>query len=256
MIEVCCVVYECEAPEDRVEPQDTALLDPIARADAQLRARTDRHARARAELERARASLGGDLAARTLDDDVRQRRAARESDLDDAKARASRLAELSRLVGSADGRKLRRIAQARALELVLEHANVHLAHLARRYTLRPIDGGLHLMVQDHELFGQARSVTSLSGGETFLVSLALALGLASLSAERVQIETLFIDEGFGSLDARSMQLALGALERLQAEGRQIGIISHLRELTERVGREVRVRPAGAGRSVVELDPRR
>jgi exonuclease SbcC len=187
---------------------------------------------------------------------VRQRRAARESDLDDAKARASRLAELSRLVGSADGRKLRRIAQARALELVLEHANVHLAHLARRYTLRPIDGGLHLMVQDHELFGQARSVTSLSGGETFLVSLALALGLASLSAERVQIETLFIDEGFGSLDARSMQLALGALERLQAEGRQIGIISHLRELTERVGREVRVRPAGAGRSVVELDPRR
>jgi len=92
---------------------------------------------------------------------------------------------------------------------------------------------------------EVRSVHSLSGGESFLVSLALALGLASLSSHRVKVESLFIDEGFGSLDAESLRVAMDALDNLQALGRKVGVISHVQEMTERVGTRVQVmRQAG------------
>ena len=98
--------------------------------------------------------------------------------------------------------------------------------------------------------GEVRTTTALSGGETFVVSLALALGLASLASRRMRLGTLFVDEGFGSLDAASLEVVLGALDALEATGRQIGIVSHVPELEERFAARVEVRPEGHGKSRV------
>ncbi len=99
---------------------------------------------------------------------------------------------------------------------------------------------------------ELRSVHSLSGGESFLVSLALALGLASLSSHRVRVESLFIDEGFGSLDADSLRVAMDALDSLQAQGRKVGVISHVQEMAERIGIRVEVRRLAGGQSRVAV----
>jgi exonuclease SbcC len=99
---------------------------------------------------------------------------------------------------------------------------------------------------------EVRSVHSLSGGESFLVSLALALGLASLASERVQVESLFIDEGFGALDAEALDMAIASLDTLYSLGRQVGVISHVPTLVERIGIQVRVEAQGGGRSRVRV----
>ena len=93
---------------------------------------------------------------------------------------------------------------------------------------------------------------SLSGGESFLVSLALALSLASLSSNRVRVESLFIDEGFGSLDAETLRVAIDALDHLQAQGRKVGVISHVQEMTERIGVQIQVQRQSGGQSRVEV----
>ena len=87
---------------------------------------------------------------------------------------------------------------------------------------------------------EIRTVYSLSGGESFLISLALALGLSSLSSNNLKVESLFIDEGFGSLDADSLRTAMEALEQLQMQGRKIGVISHVQEMSERISVQVQV----------------
>ena len=102
------------------------------------------------------------------------------------------------------------------------------------------------------MLGEVRAVHSLSGGESFLISLALALGLSSLSSHRMNVESLFIDEGFGSLDAETLRVAMDALERLQMQGRKIGVISHVAEMTERIVTQVRVVRCGSGASRVEV----
>lgn len=108
-----------------------------------------------------------------------------------------------------------------------------------------------MQVIDREMGDEVRGVGSLSGGERFLVSLALALGLASMSGERALVESLFIDEGFGALDAESLDIAISALEALQATGRKVGVISHVQAMVDRIAVQVRVTKAGGGRSVVE-----
>ena len=108
------------------------------------------------------------------------------------------------------------------------------------------------MVVDEDMGGETRSVHSLSGGETFLVSLALALGLSSLATRKTRIESLFVDEGFGALDPRTLDTALAVLETLRAGGRRVGVISHVPGLSERIGVRVAVTPMGGGRSRVEV----
>ncbi len=108
------------------------------------------------------------------------------------------------------------------------------------------------MVIDQDMGDENRSVHSLSGGESFLVSLALALGLASLSSNRVKVESLFIDEGFGSLDADTLRVAMDALDSLQAQGRKVGVISHVQEMTERIATKIMVQRTAGGRSVVSV----
>lgn len=158
--------------------------------------------------------------------------------------------ELNELIGSADGKKFRNFAQQYSLDVLLGYANHHLKGLSRRYVLQRVPDSLALLVLDQDMGSEARSVHSLSGGESFLVSLALALGLASLSSHRVRVESLFIDEGFGSLDADSLAIAMDALDSLQAQGRKVGVISHVQEMTERIGVQVRVQRLSGGQSRV------
>ena len=170
-------------------------------------------------------------------------------------AAAERAAEIDRvlgqMIGSHDGKLFRSFAQSLTLDGLLAVANGHLDELAPRYQLERVPRhDLELQVIDRDLGSEVRSVQSLSGGESFLVSLALALGLSSMSAHDVRVRTLLIDEGFGTLDPATLDGALAVLDALQATGRQVGVISHVPALVERVGAHVRVAPRGGGRSEV------
>lgn len=163
-----------------------------------------------------------------------------------------RWAKLNEVVGSADGKKFRQIAQEYTLEVLLSFANVHLKNLNPRYVLQKIPDGLGLQVMDLDMGREVRTVFSLSGGESFLVSLALALGLASLSSNRMKVESLFIDEGFGSLDADTLNIAMDALERLYNQGRKVGVISHVQEMTERIPVQIKVQKRQSGKSKLAI----
>jgi exonuclease SbcC len=226
-------------PSPDIEPSAAAVAD--ARCVPELAA-----AASQAESDVAR--LEAVLAA---DSDARARRAAA---LAEAEA-ADRAAELDRVlgqvIGSHDGKLFRSFAQSLTLDGLLAVANSHLEELAPRYQLERVPRhDLELQVIDRDLGGEVRSVQTLSGGESFLVSLALALGLSSMSAHDVRVRTLLIDEGFGTLDPATLDTALSVLDALQATGRQVGVISHVPALVERVGAHVRVSPKGAGRSEV------
>ncbi|WP_392889128.1 AAA family ATPase [Pseudomonas migulae] len=170
----------------------------------------------------------------------------------DAYAEYQRWARLNALIGSATGDTFRKIAQAYNLDLLVHHANVQLRQLVRRYRLKRGGSMLGLLVMDTEMGDELRSVHSLSGGETFLVSLALALGLASMASSTLKIESLFIDEGFGSLDPESLQLAMDALDGLQAQGRKVAVISHVQEMHERIPVQIQVQRQGNGLSTLEV----
>jgi len=170
-------------------------------------------------------------------------------------AEAERGAELDRVlgqvIGSHDGKLFRSFAQSLTLDGLLAVANSHLEELSPRYQLERVPRhDLELQVIDRDFGGEVRSVQSLSGGESFLVSLALALGLSSMSAHDVRVRTLLIDEGFGTLDPATLDTALAVLDDLQATGRQVGVISHVPALLDRVKAHVRVAPRGGGRSEV------
>ena len=190
------------------------------------------------------------------DDAKRRQSHAMLADIAAQEAIEQRWSRMSDLIGSADGKKFRNYAQQFTLDVLLGYANAHLNHLSRRYQLEriqnPANPSLALLVRDQDMGGEMRSVHSLSGGESFLVSLALALGLASLSSNRVRVESLFIDEGFGSLDAETLRVAMDALDGLQAMGRKVGVISHVQEMTERISTKILVQPAAGGRSTISV----
>jgi exonuclease SbcC len=198
-----------------------------------------------------------DAAQHQLREDDRRRQAQREGaqERESAQHEVNRWERLNGLIGSADGKRFRRIAQAYNLDHLLTHANQHLRALTPRYRL--IRGGseLGILVIDGDMADERRSVHSLSGGETFLVSLALALGLASMASHQLAIESLFIDEGFGSLDPESLALAMDALDGLQAQGRRVGVISHVQEMHERIPLQIRVEPSGNGASRLVIQRR-
>lgn len=160
--------------------------------------------------------------------------------------------KLNKLIGSADGAKFKVIAQSYTLNLLLLHANKHLSYLSKRYKLQQVPDTLALQVIDCDMCDEVRTVYSLSGGESFLISLALALGLSSLSSNNLKVESLFIDEGFGSLDADSLRTAMEALEQLQMQGRKIGVISHVQEMSERISVQVEVHKSVNGRSRIRI----
>jgi exonuclease SbcC len=158
---------------------------------------------------------------------------------------------ISDLIGSSDGKKFRAFAQSLTLDDLMLRANAHLAELAPRYSLERVPGtDMDLQIRDHDMGDERRGTGSLSGGESFLVSLALALALSSLAANRTRVETLFIDEGFGALDPDTLETAIEVLDSLQSDGRKVGIISHVPGLAERIGVKIRVVQQGGGRSRV------
>ena len=173
-------------------------------------------------------------------------------ELSEKQSVADRWAKLNKLIGSADGAKFKVIAQSYTLNLLLLHANKHLSYLSKRYKLQQVPDTLALQVIDCDMCDEIRTVYSLSGGESFLISLALALGLSSLSSNNLKVESLFIDEGFGSLDADSLRTAMEALEQLQMQGRKIGVISHVQEMSERISVQVQVHKKINGKSVLTV----
>ena len=160
---------------------------------------------------------------------------------------------LDSMFGSATGDKLTKFAQEYTLDILLGVANEHLADMTKRYRLaRVSDTGMDIKVIDLDMMSESRSASSLSGGETFIVSLALSLALSSLSSNRMKIESLFIDEGFGTLDQEILQTALMMLDKLQSNGRKIGVISHLTGMLDQIPVKVNVVRLSPGRSKVEI----
>ena len=130
---------------------------------------------------------------------------------------------------------------------------MHLKEITGRYELaRMSDDSLGIKVVDLDMLSEARSVHSLSGGETFIVSLSLSLALSSISSNKMSIESLFIDEGFGALDSTTLKTVMSALERLQSQGRTIGVISHYEEMLEQIPVKVCVIKQNSGRSRIEI----
>lgn len=160
--------------------------------------------------------------------------------------------ELNELFGSATGDKLKKLAQQFTLDLLLQAANAQLSQINNRYILERIDQTLSILVVDQYMGNSKRATSSLSGGETFLVSLALSLALSSVSSTQLKVESLFIDEGFGNLDPNSLETAFLALENLQNQGRMVGIISHLDAVTDRLAVKIEVIPQGNGKSKIEI----
>ncbi|MAY70468.1 MAG: chromosome segregation protein SMC [Halomonas sp.] len=228
---------------------DEATQRQLDTRQADLDARREAN---RPRLEAAQQRRDGALHAVRDDDRRRQRQRDGLEALERARAEHHRWGRIAELIGAADGKTFRRIAQAWNLERLIDEANVHLAGLSRRYRLVRGGSPLGLLVIDQDVADERRSVHSLSGGETFLVSLAMALGLASLASGELAIESLFIDEGFGSLDPQSLALAMDALDGLQAQGRRVGVISHVQEMHERIPVQIQVHPAGNGESRVAL----
>lgn len=163
--------------------------------------------------------------------------------------------QLSGLIGSADGSKFRRFAQGLTLDHLVYLANRHLARLHARYQLtRKTGEDLAMAVLDTWQADTERSTQTLSGGESFLVSLALALALSDLVSHKTSIDSLFLDEGFGTLDTETLDLALDALDSLNASGKMVGIISHVDALKERVPTQIRVKKE-SGMGYSRLDDR-
>lgn len=167
------------------------------------------------------------------------------------KSQLNRWEKLNDLIGSADGKKYRGFVQGITFEMLIAHANVQLQKLSDRYLLINNDSDpLELNIMDNYQGGEVRTIKNLSGGESFIVSLSLALGLSAMSSQRVRIDSLFLDEGFGSLDEDSLEIALENLAALNNEGKLIGIISHVPAIKERITNQIQVIPQTGGVSII------
>ncbi|MDX8413390.1 MAG: AAA family ATPase [Mariprofundales bacterium] len=167
------------------------------------------------------------------------------------KKESLRWQNLHSLIGSADGKKYRNFAQGLTFELMVSHANRQLEKMSDRYLLvRDDEHPLMLNVIDNFQAGAIRSTNNLSGGESFIVSLTLALGLSKMASRTVRVDSLFLDEGFGSLDEETLEIALDTLASLQHDGKLIGVISHVPALKERISTQIQVHPQSGGKSTI------
>lgn len=162
--------------------------------------------------------------------------------------------ELNDILGNANGDKFRETAQCFTLRFLIRQANEQLRLLNHRYSLEQVKDSLGIRVIDHDRADEVRNISSLSGGETFLISLALALGLSSLSSRNIPMCNLFVDEGFGTLDTNSLNMVIDALSSLQSmQGKKVGVISHTAEMRERIRTQIRVVKVGSGgKSTIEI----
>lgn len=156
------------------------------------------------------------------------------------------------MIGHHDGKEFRNFVQSLTFEFDINHANSQLQKMDGRYLLEPSrENGLDLMVVDSWQGGVERTIKNLSGGESFIVSLALALGLSEMTGRSDRIDSLFLDEGFGTLDEETLNTAMDSLSDLNREGRLIGIISHVEALKERITTKIEVIKQSDGTSLIQ-----
>jgi exonuclease SbcC len=261
------VLRDAEAKLTKLQTDLAALKAKVEQLEARRKPLADQqvlNAEALAELETTAKALHEAFATKRTevgsleqqaknDDEARKRREAGGAELQAAEAEALRWGRLKELIGSADGAKFSRFAQSLTLRQLIGLANEHLKVLAERYRLMAAPGDeLDLRIVDLYQANVDRPMESLSGGESFLASLALALGLSELASRHHPIDSLFIDEGFGTLDSETLEVALSALENLRSRGKTIGLISHVDLLKERLSTQVRVVRGAGGTSRIEV----
>ena len=182
-------------------------------------------------------------------ENLKQQQQERAQAMDAQKRECSRWDLLHELIGSADGKKYRNFAQGLTFEMMIGHANRQLRKMTDRYLLiRDNAQPLELNVIDNYQAGEVRSTKNLSGGESFIVSLSLALGLSHMASKNVRVDSLFLDEGFGTLDGEALDTALETLGGLQQDGKLVGVISHVPALRERIAAQIQITPKTSGRS--------
>lgn len=203
------------------------------------------------DLKQIRQDIGA--MTQSLDENKRQRERQQErvKRIDAQKKECARWIDLHGLIGSADGKKFRNFAQGLTFDMMTKHANRQLRKMTDRYLLiRDSSQPLELNVIDNYQAGEIRSTKNLSGGESFIVSLALALGLSHMASRNVRVDSLFLDEGFGTLDEDALETALETLAGLQQDGKLIGVISHVPAFKERIATQIQVIPETGGRSIL------
>lgn len=270
---------EAQFIEARLTGEQRAALEAAAQAldtrDTEFRARMkDRQAQLSreerkqvtdkplGELQRQRDTLQDQLretmsAAANLrvalqnNDDAKALLGTKQAAIDAQTVECRRWGNLHALIGSSDGKKYRNFAQGLTFEMMVGHANRQLQKMTDRYLLvRDPAKPLELNVLDNYQAGETRSTKNLSGGESFIVSLSLALGLSQMASRNVRVDSLFLDEGFGTLDEEALDTALDTLSGLQQEGKLIGVISHVQALKERISSQIQVMPQTGGRSAI------
>ena len=161
--------------------------------------------------------------------------------------------QLNNIFGSSDGSKFRKIAQSYILNNMLSNANEYLRKFTTRYEMYSQVGSLLIEIRDKEDGDLVRPINNLSGGESFLVSLSLALGLSSLSNQAMAMDAIFIDEGFGTLDSEYLSTVIDTLDQLHhIDGKKVGIISHVESLKERIPAQIQVNRVGTSHSEVKV----
>lgn len=201
------------------------------------------------DLKQVRLDIGGILKSLSENKKLKEKQQEQIMKMDAQKKECARWEDLHHLIGSADGKKFRNFAQGLTFEMMIAHANRQLGKMTDRYLLvRDIAQPLELNVIDNYQAGEIRSTKNLSGGESFIVSLALALGLSHMASRNVRVDSLFLDEGFGTLDEDALETALETLAGLRQDGKLIGVISHVTALKERINTQIQVIPETGGRS--------
>ncbi len=262
-----------EAQQSQLEAEQQRLIQAVSQTEKSLRsAREERQQlepeqvspdaqkQARKELEEKQLAYEQQLVQLgQLEEKFQQQqeREKRHEDLvkqiEDQRKRFNRWAQLNEIIGQRDGKKFRSFAQGLTLQRLVILANQHLNRLNGRYYIAKKTGtDLELDIIDTFQAENRRSMFTLSGGETFLISLALALGLSDLAGRHAQIQSLFIDEGFGTLDEHSLDMAISTLENLRSGGKTIGIISHVKALKERIGTQIQLHKQSDGFSTIDI----
>lgn len=236
-----------ERPDGRIEELETSLDELRTSLNGQVQG-------VKVHLEELTEALSVSTSRLLSHENCVQRAERLGEQLDAARADLNEWMRLNTLFGSADGKRFRTLAQSFTFAYLVDHANFHLRQLSPRYELCNIPGTLTLEIIDRDMFDEHRYVSSLSGGETFVVSLALALGLASMSGAGLSIGSLFIDEGFGNLDKDSLDLVMLALSNLEnVQGRKVGVISHTVQIRSQITPQIMLKKMpGGNHSVIEV----
>jgi exonuclease SbcC len=201
------------------------------------------------DLKKISLDIGGIIRILSENKKLMEKQQERIKNIEAQRKECARWDDLHDLIGSADGKKFRNFAQGLTFEMMTAHANRQLRKMSDRYLLiRDSSQPLELNVIDNYQAGEIRSTKNLSGGESFIVSLALALGLSHMASRNVRVDSLFLDEGFGTLDDDALETAIETLAGLQQDGKLIGVISHVTALKERISTQIQVIPETGGRS--------